>query len=324
MSPWLNSSLFASFINAHPGFFSSRPSVPSSSFTDDLTLSSAIDRLQRLSFQLSNNFTLTGSLNQVLDIAQTVKSSSATMQCEAIFTKLQPMRLWLFWMPVTLLSTDSIKASDLVLLAQLYTVALAVDISLPELRGAALGSLTARRIEEIDHRLGYDLMSQPRAAVDLGLAGVEEAMQFPRILAARYMSSVSSQLQQQRQGQSSSYGVQQSSIISAPGTSLGFPAGFGSAFPTYLNRSTEDLSAPASPFLHYHTPASRRHSQLIEASPSLREESPFESGSTRCYSYHGDSPIYSSSFPEDELSSTFRRHSPTSYKREFVAPVMWA
>ncbi|KAI4174004.1 MAG: hypothetical protein LQ343_002567 [Gyalolechia ehrenbergii] len=307
--------------------------ISSSPFADDQTLISAIDGLQRLLHRLAQHASMVGPLQELLDFAHVVKSCSATMQCEAIFTKLQPMRARLFWTPVTLLSVDNIRAIDLVLLAQLYSVALAVDISLPELRGAALGSLTAKRIDDIDKRLRYDSVLQPQSTTELGLAGIEEAMQFPRSLAARYRretSTIPSPAQRQQLGHQSPYGVHRSSISTPgtpgfpPGTPLGFPVGFGSAFPTAINRSAEDLSTPASPYLRYGTPTSRRQSQLNKASPNLCEEGSFDDHSDRGYSFHGESPAYSSSFHEDDLITAFRGHSPASHSGEFVAPLMWA
>ncbi|KAL8943164.1 MAG: hypothetical protein Q9211_001093, partial [Gyalolechia sp. 1 TL-2023] len=173
----------------------------------------------------------------------------------------------------------------------------------------------------------------PQSTTELGPAGIEEAMQFPRSLAARYRletSSILSQPQRQQLGHQSPYGVRRSSISTPgtpgfpPGTPLGFPAGFSEAFPTATNRSVEDLSTPASPYLRYSTPASRRQSQLIKASPILCEAGSFNGRSHKGYSFHGESPGYDSSFHDDDPSSVFRGHSPVSYPGEFVAPLMWA
>lgn len=320
MAPWLETSLFASFITAHPGFFSPCSLVQSSPFMDDQALLSAINGLQRLSTRLARHSTVAEPLREMLEFAQAVQSSSATMQCEAIFTKLQPLRAWLFWTPVTLSSSPSVRASDLVLLAQLYTVALAIDISLPELRGAALGSLTARRIDQIDHRLRFDPSLQPPRTTELDLEGVEEAMQFPRLIATRHRlenTPISHGLHGNGPLQHNPYGVEHPSIGSTPGTP-GFPPGTPLGYPISFS------STPASPFLHYGLPASRRHSQLGEGSPRLREGSPFESQSSRGYSFEGDSPAYVSSFHDDDLGATFPGHSPLTYPGEYVAPLMWA
>ncbi|KAL9011205.1 MAG: hypothetical protein Q9173_003932 [Seirophora scorigena] len=334
MAPWAKTSIFAAFIDTYPGFFSPCTPVQDPPFTDDQALLSAIDELQRLSTRLTDSPTVAKPLREMLEFAQSVQSSSATMQCEAIFTELQTLRAWLFWTPITLSSSNNIDASDLVMLAQLYTLAMAVDISLPELRGAALGSLTAGRIDQIDQRLRFNLMSQPHFKADVNHRGTREAMQFPRSIAMRHQlenTPSSHQPQGQRQAQQSPYDGHHSSIVSlpgtpgfSPGTPLGYPINFGGPFPTTLNPSAEDLSTPASPFLHYGTPVSRRHSQLIPNSPGLYDDRLFDSRSSRVYDFRGDSPVYASSFHEDDLSTALRGHSPASYSGAFVAPVMWA
>lgn len=333
MTTWFDSSVFASFIEAHPGFFLPRPLVSSSPFTDDQTLISAIEGLQRLLRRLAQHATLARPLQELLDFAHAVKSCSATMQCEAIFMRLQPLRARLFWTPVTLLSVDSIGGIDLILLAQLYTVALAVDFSLPELRGAALGSLTARRIDDIDQRLHYDFLPQVQSTTVLSHAVIEEAMQFPRSLAAWYRHETTLtpiQAQRQKFGHQGLYNVTRTSIstLDTPGypsdTQPGFPVSFATGFPLSVNRSAENLSTPASPFSHFGTLSSRHQSHLIDASPNPWEEIPFDSRSDRGYGYHGGSPAYSSSFHEDDLSTGLLGHSPASYPGEFVAPLMWA
>lgn len=327
MTTWFDTSVFASFIETHPGFFLPRPLVSSSPFTDDQTLISAIDGLQRLLHRLAQHAAVARPLQELLDFAHAVKSCSATMQCEAIFTRLQPMRARLFWAPVSLLSVDSIGAIDLVLLAQLYTVALAVDISLPELRGAALGSLTARCIDDIDQCLRYDFLSQLQSTTVLGPAGIEEAMLFPRSLAARYRHdtlSAPSQAPGQKAGHQSLYDIARASVstLDTPGfpldSQLGFPVSFGTGFPLSISRSAENLNTPASPYPHYGTPASRRQSYFIDASPNPWEEISFDRRSDRGYSFRGGSPAYSSSFHEDDLSTGFPGHSPASYPGEHM------
>ncbi|KAL9594410.1 MAG: hypothetical protein Q9219_007047 [cf. Caloplaca sp. 3 TL-2023] len=315
-------------MTAHPGFFSPRPSLLSPALTDDRELLSAIDGLQRLSFRLAECPIVVGPLRDMSDFAQTAKSFSATMQSDEIFAKLQPMRAWLFWTPITLLSADSIRIIDLVVLAQLYTVALALDMALPELRGAGLGSLTAARIDMIDRRLQYEMISEPQASTRFGPAEVEEAMRFPRSLAARYSLEsrpISDQPQRMRPEQQSPY-LNSTPVTPgfSPGSPFGFPAGFCGTFPSVLNRSVEDLNTPASPFPSYGTPASGRQSPLIEASPSLHEGHSSNGRSIRGHAFHGDSPVFASSFSENDRNATFLRQSPASYSGEFVAPISWA
>ncbi|KAI4201615.1 MAG: hypothetical protein LQ350_003094 [Teloschistes chrysophthalmus] len=334
MSQWKHTSLFASFIDAHPEFFSARSLTHVSPFADNQALLTAIDGLQRLSMRLANNQAAAKPLKEMFDLAQSVLSHSATMQSEQIFARLQPLRGWLFWTPISLLSGDEIRATDLVLLAQLYALASAVDFSLPELHGAALGSLTAGKIDQIDRRLRHQFASLPQAAPELSPAGIEEAMYFPRSIGARCrlkVISTSGALPRQRSGQQSPYGMQHLSLGSTPGTPvflpgtpLSLPAGFGGVLPPLSNPSIGDQSTPGSPFLRHGTPASRRHSQLIEASPNLREEGSFDGRSIASYSFRGDSPAYSSSWNEEDHSATFRAQSPASYPGDFGPPSHWA
>ncbi|KAI4259044.1 MAG: hypothetical protein LQ352_000941 [Teloschistes flavicans] len=334
MSQWKETSLFASFIDAHPDFFSARSLTHVPAFADDQALLTAIDGLQRLSMRLANNQGVAKPLKEMFDLARSVLSYSAMMQSEQIFARLQPLRGWLFWTPISLLSGDEIRATDLVLLAQLYAVALAVDFSLPELHGAALGSLTAGKIDNIDRRLRHQFASLPQTVSELNPAGIEEAMHFPRSISARCqleaMSTVGAP-PRQRSGQQSPYDMQHLSLGSTPGTPgflpgtpLGLPAGFGGVLPPISNPSVEDQSTPASPFLRHGTPASRRQSQLIEAFSKLREDGSFDGRSMASYSFRGDSPTYSSSFHEEDLSATFRGQSPASYSGDFGPPSHWA
>ncbi|KAL8789948.1 MAG: hypothetical protein Q9213_000834 [Squamulea squamosa] len=307
--------------------------MQTSPFMDDQALFTAIDGLRRLSTRLTENQAATVLLNELSGFAHAVQSYSATMRSEQIFTELQPLRAWLFWTPITFLSAEGMTATDLVLLAQLYLVALAVDVSFPELGGAALGSLTIRQIEHIEHHLRYNFMSIPQAMVELDIAGVKEAMHLPKSMATRHRlesTVVPPRLPAQCTSQQNPYGTEHLSIASTPntpgfppGTPLGLPVGFGGPFPTILNPSAKDLSTPASPFLRYGTPTSRRHSQLVNGSPKSYEEGSLDGRSMAGYSFRGNSPAYSS-FREDDHGTTFREHSPAGYPGEFVTPILWA
>ncbi|KAL8953089.1 MAG: hypothetical protein Q9222_001027 [Ikaeria aurantiellina] len=333
MSRWRETSLFASFIDAQIDYFTA-PLVQPQPFSDDQALLAAISGLHRISARIPGDPTVSSSLTELSDFAQSIHSSSATMRSEQIFTKLQPLRAWLFWRPLTLLGDRVAHATDLVVLAQLYTVALAVDISLPELRGAALGSLTARPVDCIDQRLRYDFSSLPRATLNISPAMFEEALLLPRSLVTKYRTggiTVPVHSPGQGQGHQSPYGMQHLNLSSTPGTPgfppgtpLSLPIGFGSGFPTVLNPSVEDLSVPPSPFLNYGGPSSRRHSQLVEISPGLYEEGSFDARSATSHSFRGDSPAYSSSFHDDDYGAAFRSRSPSSYPKESVAPILWA
>ena len=330
MSSWKGSSRFINYIEDNPGFFSPRSLQPSTLSLDDESLFLATGALQQLSSRLATHHPLSRHLNEMLGFTQEIQTYGATMQSDQIFEKLQPLRSWLFWMPVSLIQADEIESSAMVLLAQLYTIALTVDSSLPELGGAALGSLTVGAINEIDSKLRYSQGTTRLGVVDP--ADLDGMMQFSRLMLARYRlenTETHETSQIQIPGQHSPYGFQHLNIGSQPGTPsfppgtpAGYPSGFAGPFPMVPNRSLEDLSTPASPFLRYGSPSSQRNSQHFEHSPRLSDGS-LDNRSLSAYSFRGDSPAYSPGYTGDEQAFTFGGHSP-GYSNEFVAPILWA
>lgn len=317
MSQWKEQSKFFLYVEDHPEFFSRISSHPPSLSFDDESLLLATDALERLSDRLMKTHPLSRRLKEILDFTKEIQSCSATMQSDQLFGKLQPLRAWLFWMPVTLIQAEDIDNSEMILLAQLYTIALAIDSSIPELGGAALGSLTVDPIRQIDSKLRYSQISLSSDTSDS-----DQMMQFSRLMIARCCLENTSNhdaLSAHILGPHSPYGFQHLSIGSqpstpgfAPGTPAGFSPGtpgFSGPFSTMLNPSLEDLSIPASPFLRYASPKSRPSSQLLDISPRLSEAS-FENGSVSAYSFKGESPAYSPRLAEDEQLLVFGGHSP--------------
>lgn len=300
---------------------------------DDESLFMATAAIQRLSNRLSKAHPLSRRLNEILDFTQEIQTCSATMQSEQLFEKLQPLRAWLFWMPVTLIQANEIESSEMILLAQLYTIALAIDSSIPELGGAALGSLTISAIHQIDEKIRYN--QNTRSTFVTEHAGLDEMMQFSRLMLTRYRleDPRNHDIGQARlHGPPSPYGLQHLSIGSqpstpgfAPGTPAGYPQGtpgFSGAFSMLPSHSLEDLSIPASPFLRYSSPTSRPHSQIFETSPRLSERS-FEKRSSSIYSIKGESPAYSPGYIDDETIFTFGGQSP-GYIGGFAIPTFRA
>lgn len=332
MSQWKGQSKFFSYIEDHPAFFSRTSLHPSPLSFDDDSLFVATGALQRLSARLSKAHPLARRLKEILDFTKEIQTCSATMQSEQLFEKLQPLRAWLFWMPVTLIQSDEIDKSEMILLAQLHTIALAIDSSIPELGGAALGSLTVGPTQHIDGKLGYSY--DPRGSSDADTSDLDEMMQFSRLMIAR--SGLEDPLSHdtppsQVRGPHSPYSFQNLTIgsqPSTPGFGPGTPAGFSPGTPGFSGQfsmmpshSLEDLSVPASPFLRYSSPTSRPHSQLLEASPKLSEAS-FDNRSISAYSFKGESPAYSPRYIDDEPTFTFGGHSP-GYTGGCVAPIVW-
>ena len=332
MSQWKAQSKFFTYIENHPVFFSSATVHPSTLPFDEESIYMTTSALQRLSTRLSKTHPLSRRVKEILDFTKDIQICSETMKSEELFEKLQPLRAWLFWMPVAIIQADEIDTSEMVLLTQLYTVALAIDSSFPELGGAALGTLTIGPTRQIDSKIRYSQNSRGPSVVDS--SDLDEIMDFSRLMIARCHFEESSSHDTpptQIRGAHSPYGFQHLTIGSQPstpgfmpGTPIGLPGtpGFPGSFSTMPNHSIEDLSVPASPFLRYGSPVSRPHSQLLEASPRLSDAS-IENKSASTYSFKDESPVFSPRYLDDEPSFIFGGHSP-SYTGGFVAPTTWA
>ena len=325
MSPWKHESRFALFIENNPRFFSGSAMQPTAlAFAQESLLLTA-DALQRLTAYPPKSPGLCRCLAEISEFTNEIQAYGASMRSEQIFEKLQSLRAWLFWLPVALVHAERIDDADLILLAQLYTVALAVDSSFPELGGASLGSLTADAMEQIDSKLRYRQSS--RLLRNQNPAELGELMQCSRMVVAKFRLE-SAQHQEAPQMQlhgspQSPYGFQHLSLGSqpgtpglapstpgwAPGTPAGYPSGLAGSFSLMPNYSLEDLSVPASPFLQYSAPASRRHSGLTE--PTNRfDDANFDNQSLSAFSFGGDSPAYSPGFLDQDQYFQYRGHSP--------------
>lgn len=310
MSLWRHMSRFYTYIEEHPSFFAT--TSPAISF-DDQSLFQATNALHRLSARLPTVHPLAQRLQKILDFAQTFQNCSTSMQSEQLFEKLQPLRSWLFWMPVTLVKSNDMSTSAMVLLAQLYTMALAIDTSIPELSGAALGSLTVHAIEQIDVKLRYKTAITTRG--EMNTMDLDDLMQFVRLMVAQHQlqETTSHEVQSRGSRQQSPYSFNRLSVGSQPGTPNYPPPSNLTLLP---NSSFEELSIPPSPFLNYGDPVSRRHSQqFVESSPRPSEHS-FDNRSISGYSLRGDSPAYSPAayspvFPPDDETWSLGGHSPS-------------
>ena len=305
MNDWKEDSRFATFMDDHPSFFSGAAAPVS---YDDQSVSLATVALQELSARLQNVHPVARQVQGILEFSQDFQSSSTSMQSEQLFEKLQPIRAWLFWLPVSLVKNNDMSSAAMILLAQLHTLAIAIDASFPELSGAALGSLTVLATGQIDVRL------RSKVAVitpgEMHPSDLDNLMHFPRLMSARtQLQDTMSQDPNHSQGhrQQSPYSFHRLSIGSQPGTP-NYPPPISPALsgtmPVLASPSFEDLSFPPSPFLHYSNPGSPRTSQLLDASPRISEHS-FDNRSLSGYSHHGDSPSYSPAYSPAAYSPVF-------------------
>jgi hypothetical protein len=315
MGSWRNSSRFAAYIESNPSFFLLQsPQGTAMSFDDDGSLVQATNALYRLSARTPSVHPLAQRVHEIFHFAQDFQSCSNSMQSKGLFEKLKPLREWLFWMPVTIVQANDMSSSAMILLAQTYALALAIDFALPELSGAALGSLTASSIQQIDKKLRYKL-DTGILSMEMQPSDYEDLMQSARLVVAQNnLVTPSLTLIKLEDIAAQGMGIQSlpihspyghshhrplsvHSIGSQPGTPDYPPPGtpgFSHTPPMVTNLSFEDLSHPPSPFLRYDSPVSPRHSLLGEPSPRPHSLS-FDNRSLTGYEYSlkGDSPAYS-------------------------------
>jgi len=335
MDAWRNKSRLADYVQSHvvppPRSFvptpigsCSAPPLPE----DDRSLQDSIHTLGLLQEYFPTNHPLRAYVDDIFEAAREIDICSARMPAHLLFEKLQAFRARLLWMPVSFAQRVENSTLNLLVIAHLYAVGLSIDSSIPELNGAALGALTAGPIEEIDHRLQRS--HSPNFQPSFESARLESMMQFPRQIAARNryrLSTINRASEVPSSGQQSPFGFQNLRIGSAP-TTPGFPP----TFPTFNNRSTEDLSVPPSPFLlqNYNAPPSPRHSQHFER--TSRSGSLNINIGRRSFSVTQptlDSPAYSPAyspaltFPDDDYRFAFGESSASGYHSGLVSPTIW-
>lgn len=160
MQPWKNESQFGDFIAEQSTFPTAPPSpVPNAkSLTQprkqDLdALQHAFTQLQHVETILSESKEDPKAISQLMSFIRGIRKVTPSQTAAQRFEMLNPLRAWLFWLPVMYLQQARESPYALVVLAYYYTVALVVEPIFPEVGAAYFGSLSLQPIEEIARRL---------------------------------------------------------------------------------------------------------------------------------------------------------------------------
>lgn len=160
MQPWKNESQFGDFISEQSTFPTAPPSPAPGSKKLSNPRKADLDSLQHLYAQLQKvetHLKETGedgkAIQQLMSFVRGVRKVSSSHTAAQRFEMLNPLRAWLFWLPVMFLQQTRGSPSALVILAHYYTVALVVEPLFPEVGAAYFGSLSLGPIEEIARRL---------------------------------------------------------------------------------------------------------------------------------------------------------------------------
>ena len=284
---------------------------------DDDSLIDAIQALQGLCGSLPNHSPLRHWTEEIFRSCSEIQSYSAKVQPSQMFDRVQALRSAVLWIPFKIMqNAREIGIFELVVLAHLYAAAFAVDASIPEFQGAALGRLVTRQLRELGTYIA-------RFYVSLD----DPLMQFPKAMIAKGVPEQAYALHSSENlvsGQQSPYGLQNLTLGSAPGT-----PGFPERFPMLSTQSTDELSIPGSPYLSTYAGTPSHRQSLIEHSPrpSSITSHGRRSFSPVAWSARGDSPAFSPAMPvwqgEDEHSSLFAEPVAASYTGGFVPPAVW-
>ncbi|KAM3519820.1 hypothetical protein NHJ13051_007244 [Beauveria bassiana] len=160
----------------------------------DSAFQRTLDQVEMVEAHLRRNNEETIQIQHLVSLLTGARKTS-TLPIAQQYESLQPLRSWLFWMPVGYLQKHSASANSLVVIAYFYTVALLLECLLPDIGAAHFASQSIFAVEEIARRLmsadAHDwarthltLMQFPLDTVSecrsrMGLVKPERASSFP-------------------------------------------------------------------------------------------------------------------------------------------------
>lgn len=159
MDAWKHESQFGDFIAESSTFPTAPPSPgpdyrPTQPREEDLeAFQRTLEQVQKLEAHLKHHKEETTQVQHLIGFLKGSRKISPALSIAQQYERLQPLRTWLFWMPVGYLQNLHGSANSLVIIAHLYTVALLMERFFPEIGAAYFGSLCITPIEEIARRL---------------------------------------------------------------------------------------------------------------------------------------------------------------------------
>lgn len=124
-------------------------------------------------------------IDQLSGYVERLRNSNAPQNSEEQFSQLYALRKWLFWMPVTLLSSRKGDIFTLLVLSHFYATALAIESMFPNIGGPFLATLAFPALEEL-----IRIMNTVQSSGNFNSMspGALMMMDFPRETLASYRS----------------------------------------------------------------------------------------------------------------------------------------
>ncbi|RYP07060.1 hypothetical protein DL764_002751 [Monosporascus ibericus] len=159
MEPWKHESQFGEFIAESSTFPTAPPSPtpdhkPNQPHKEDLeAFQRTINQLSKVEAHLKQNKEDTKLIQQLTSFMKGARKITPIQSISDQFDRLQPLRTWLFWLPVMCLKQNGASPSALIVIAHYYTAAILMERLFPEIGAAYFGSLSIGPVEEIARRL---------------------------------------------------------------------------------------------------------------------------------------------------------------------------
>ena len=122
-------------------------------------------------------------IDQLAGYVERLRTSSPPANCEEQFAQLYALRKWLFWMPVTLLSSRKGDIFTLLVLSHFYATALAIQPMFPNIGEPFLASLALPSLEELIRIM--NTIQQSNSFTSMTQAATM-MMEFPREVLSNY------------------------------------------------------------------------------------------------------------------------------------------
>ncbi|KAL1983601.1 hypothetical protein VTN96DRAFT_10180 [Rasamsonia emersonii] len=273
-----------------------------SRFQDNLErIDGALADLHTTWERVQHNGEYSSKITDLLGFVQKLRNDLPIESPEKAFERLQPLRMWLFWLPTKMLRGGEADISALAVLAQFFGTALVLEPIFPEIEGSYLGSMAVAPLEDIDRIVLSRNATHPYVP-EVQLAA--SIMDFPRRVLADYKSRV-------QWGQQ--FRPMDHLIATPPSPYHGFtdipfatssPSTTSSTYTAYTSsiHSPPVLATPDSPFqppnLYAHRPS---FSHLYASSP-LPSDHGDDAASLSDYSQPGTlahSPAFSAPYVDD-------------------------
>ncbi|KAK5656182.1 hypothetical protein OQA88_4942 [Cercophora sp. LCS_1] len=159
MGSWADRSEFTDFIAESSTFPTAPPSPtpdhkPSQPSQEDVDAHDrTLQQLQKVEQYLKQRREDPKTFTRLINFFKGARKVSHTLRASQQFDRLQPLRTWMFYLPVMLLQQTGASPSTLVVIAHHYTVGLVIERLFPEIGAAYFGSMAIRPLERIANYL---------------------------------------------------------------------------------------------------------------------------------------------------------------------------